>query len=67
MNFKYKISVVSMFKNEEMIMEEWIQHYINYKLFGDAIGFGVLSNCSSPSTSLIIFIQQILTSLHFDL
>lgn len=29
MQYKYKISIVSMFKNEEMIMEEWIQHYIS--------------------------------------
>lgn len=26
---KYKLSVASMFKNESMIMEEWLQYYIN--------------------------------------
>lgn len=29
MPYKYKISVIVMFKNEEMIMEEWFQHYIS--------------------------------------
>ena len=29
MEYKYKISVISMFKNEHMIMDEWIQHNIS--------------------------------------
>jgi hypothetical protein len=29
MDYKYKICVVSMFKNESMIIDEWIQHYIS--------------------------------------
>jgi len=31
MEYKYKISVISMFKNESMIMDEWIQHNIKIK------------------------------------
>ena len=32
---KYYLSVVSIFKNESMILEEWIKHYIkeNVQLF----------------------------------
>jgi len=28
-NYKYTISIISMFKNESMIMNEWIEHYIS--------------------------------------
>lgn len=28
-NHKYKLSLLSMFKNESMIIEEWLQHYIS--------------------------------------
>ena len=43
---------------------EWIQHH---KLLFDCIGFGFLSSCSSPSTSLITRMHPIFTSLHLDL
>ena len=29
MDYKYKITLISMFKNESMIMDEWIQHNIS--------------------------------------
>ena len=39
--------------------------WIHHKLLFDCIGFGnCRSSCSSPSTSLVILIQHILTSLH---
>lgn len=29
MSYRYKVSIISMFKNESMIIDEWIQHYIS--------------------------------------
>ena len=50
MNYKYKVSIISMFKNEEMIMEEWIQHYIREGIDH----FYLIDNGSTDNYGLII-------------
>lgn len=50
MVYKYKISILSMFKNEAMIMEEWIQHYISEGIEH----FYLIDNGSTDNYDLII-------------
>jgi len=49
-NYKYTISILSMFKNEEMIMEEWIQHYISEGIEH----FYLIDNGSTDNYGLIV-------------
>ena len=50
MEYKYKVSILSMFKNEEMIMEEWINHYISEGIQH----FYLIDNGSTDNYKLIL-------------